>query len=96
MAEVKPWWDGNRLIEGELFIHPEYQGHIGIGIPLVLALLKTAREKYNCVVVESITFKDGYQLPMYHKIGIDPDPELCFITGNIETILKRLEKYNRK
>jgi aminoglycoside 6'-N-acetyltransferase I len=30
VAGVKPWWDGNHLVDGEIFIHPKFQKR-GIG-----------------------------------------------------------------
>src|SRR5687768_3198077 len=25
IAGIKPWWDGNHLVDGELFVHPDFQ-----------------------------------------------------------------------
>lgn len=33
VATVRPWWDGNHLIEGELFVAQEFQGQ-KIGVQL--------------------------------------------------------------
>src|SRR5687768_13895380 len=45
-SAIKPWWDGNRLIDGEFFIHPECQ-HEGIGSMLLEHLMNAAKEKYD-------------------------------------------------
>src|SRR3989344_2446360 len=31
---IKPWWDGNHLVDGEIFVHPHYQKK-GIGSALL-------------------------------------------------------------
>lgn len=87
--DIKPWYDGNRLVDGEIFVHPEYQKQ-GISVLLNRALYKVALEKYNCVAVESITFKNKYHLQMYAKIGLFQDPELVFITGNLKEINEKI------
>ena len=43
---VKPWWDGNHLSDGEIFVHPDFQSK-GIGSALIKKLFKTAKTKYK-------------------------------------------------
>ncbi len=56
VATVRPWWDGNHLIGGELFIHPNFQRK-GIGVQLVKKLFETATKKYNVVSWDTYTHK---------------------------------------
>jgi len=95
-TDMKPWHDGPHLCEGELFVHPKHQGNPFIAIPLALALINTAKRKYNCSAIEGVTFKKGNQLSMYEKIGYKEDPTLTFITGNIDVMLEKLAPYQKR
>ena len=95
-TDMKPWHDGPHLSEGELFVAPEHQGNPFIAMPLTLALINTAKQKYNCSVIEGVTFKKGNQLTIYEKIGYREDPTLTFITGDIDEILGKLKPYQKR
>src|SRR5436190_6325126 len=53
-ATVKPWWDGNHLVDGEIFINPDYQKK-GIGVKLIKKLFTTAKEKYKVISWDTFT-----------------------------------------
>jgi hypothetical protein len=56
---VRPWWDGNHLVDGELFVAPEAQ----MGRELVRQVLLTAKQKYAPVTWETYTFR-GQEFPL--------------------------------
>ena len=88
---VKPWWDGNHLIEGEMFVHPNFQGK-GIGTELIKKLFKTARKQYKAVAWDAFTpNKFKHPLSWYKKMGFKEVKEWTIITCNIEEILKKLK-----
>ncbi|MCK4550974.1 MAG: GNAT family N-acetyltransferase [Candidatus Aenigmarchaeota archaeon] len=91
VAGIKPWWDGNHLADGEIFIHPDFQKH-GIGSELLKTMFKTALEKYNAVSYDAITY-NNYEFPLnwYKSLSIIPEKNLVVITGNIKSILSKLK-----
>ena len=91
VATVRPWWDGNHLIEGEFFIHPEYQNK-GVGLKLIKQLFKSAKEKYNAVSWDTFTHT-FYENPLawYKKLGFEEIKNWTMITGNIEKVLKTIK-----
>lgn len=72
MSLVKPWEDGNRLIETEIFVAKDYQ-HKGIASKLFKEHFKKAMEKYDAKVIEAHTYQeeDGYPLNWYKKQGYE-------------------------
>ncbi len=84
---VKPWWDGDHLAEGELFIGPRYQKK-GIGTELYAAMMKTAYQK-GCIIHELVAYKKPSE--WYKKIGFK-ETELKYLSGNIKEIITRLSK----
>lgn len=88
---IKPWWDGMRLQDGELFIDPKYQKQ-GIGKLLLLRVLEEAIDKYQTSTLEGITFS-GNSFPQnwYEKIGLKKSEDLIIVTGNCSEILKNLK-----
>jgi GNAT superfamily N-acetyltransferase len=87
---VKPWWDGNHLDNGELFVHPDFQRK-GVGTKLCQTLLKKAVEKYNVSVLEIITFKKKpFPLEWYLSKGYKKSDNLIFLEGIAEDVLKKL------
>ena len=88
---IKPWWDGNHLVETELFVDPKFH-KTGIGRVLFKSLLARAQKNHKAVILEGITFaKTAFPLNWYKKIGIYPTKELVFIDGKVDLILKKLE-----
>ncbi len=51
---IKPWWDGNHITDGELFVHPDHQKK-GLGKKLVKKLFEEALDKYNAVSWDTFT-----------------------------------------
>jgi len=89
VAGIKPWWDGKHLVDGELFVHPDFQRQ-GIGKGLVRTLLKEAIRKYEIVEFEGLVDK-GHEFPLswYREIGMK-ETSLVHIAGNPKEILKKL------
>ncbi|MBU1245743.1 MAG: GNAT family N-acetyltransferase [Nanoarchaeota archaeon] len=91
-ASVVPWSDGNHLVNGDIFVHPDYQKS-GAGLELGKALYSKAVKKYNCVKSESITFKNKkFPLSWHEKRGFKVSKDLIFIEGNTKDMLKRMKK----
>lgn len=86
---VKPWHDGNRLIETEAFVDQGHQKQ-GIGSQLFREHFDLAVEKYNVKVIEAYTYKeaDGYPLNWYRKQGYDIVHDWFVINGDINKIRK--------
>ena len=90
VAGIKPWWDGNHLIDGELIVDPDYQKK-GIGKILLKTVLEKAVRKYDAVIWEAITFKKTkFPLSWYRKLGFNEVKELTIISGDIKKALKKL------
>ncbi len=91
IACIKPWWDGNHLSEGEIFVHPDYQAK-GVGSKLSEVMFETAIEKYDATVWDTITFKGKYPEKWYKKLGFVPIKEWSLISGDMREALKRIMK----
>lgn len=90
---VKPWHDGNHLIETEIFVDKNYQ-HKGIGSKLFREHFKKAIEKYDAKIIEAHTYQeeDGNPLNWYKKQGYDVIDNWYIISGNIK---KAYEYFNK-
>ncbi len=88
---VKPWWDGNHLVDGEIFVHPDYQRK-GIGAKLLEAMLERADKKYDAVRFDTFTFRDSPALKWYKSIGFREITEWAIIGGDVKTVLGHLRK----
>lgn len=77
MSNLKPWFDGNRLNDTEVFVSKEYQ-HKHLAKELYRIHLIEAKEKYNCNVIEFHTYGDEEEFPQnwYRRIGFKKDDEL--------------------
>lgn len=92
LAGIKPWWDGNHLIDGEVFVDPDYQKK-GIGTELSKTIYKTAINKYNAKCFDAITFSNKkHPLSWYKKQGFTKIKNWVLISGNLELVMKKLEK----
>ena len=91
VAGVKSWFDGMRLVDGELFVSKKYQGK-HIGRDLLFEHLKQAKLKYNAKTMEFHTYgdEDGFPQNWYNRIGFKKDNELIIMNGNVEEVLKTL------
>lgn len=84
LAAIRPWWDGNHLVDGELFVSPTKQRQ-GIGASLMRILLTTAKERYQAVVMEAITFRtEEFPLSWYQKVGFHIVDDMVIISGKID------------
>jgi len=91
MSTIKPWWDGNRLEDAEIFVSDKYRG-LGIAKKLFKELFIYAKDKYNTVTFEAHTYEDenGFPLKWYEKLGFKKDNSMVIITTNIEEIINNL------
>ena len=91
MSVLKPWWDGNHLEDGEIFVLPSYQRN-GIAKSLFKALLNHAIEKYNATTLEAHTYEDenGFPYNWYKRIGFTTVDDLKIISGDIKEIIKKM------
>ena len=88
--DVKPWWDGNHLADGELFVHPNYQKK-GIGTKLLKFMFEYAIKKYNVVRIDSYTIKGKYPLKWYRSLGFKDIKEWAMISADVREVLKKLK-----
>lgn len=93
MSLVKPWHDGNRLIETEIFVANDYQRQ-GIASRLFHEHFKLAMEKYDAKIMETHTYQEenGYPLNWYKKQGYKVIDEWYVINGNIKDVYKYFDK----
>jgi len=92
VAGIKPWWNGNHLVDGEIFVDPDYQKK-GIGTLLSKTMFKEALRKYKAKVWIAYTFKKyEFPLKLYKNLGFDEMKEWTIIYGDIKKALKKLEK----
>jgi L-amino acid N-acyltransferase YncA len=90
VAAIQPWWDGNHLVEGELFINSEYKEE-AVEKKLLQALLSRAHDAYRAVAWDTITPTcTTHPLASYKKLGFTEVPYWKAISGDTHTILERL------
>lgn len=91
MSTLKPWFDGNRICDSEIFVKKEYQRRY-IGANLYKIHLQTAQNKYDCKVIEFHTYGDESEFPQnwYKRIGLSKDEELVIMSGKIKEILSKI------
>ena len=89
MADIKPWWDGYRMIDGEFFVSNHAQGH-GIGRSLLVELSKRAVKNYEAKCFETITFAPDTEHPLkwYLNLGFEKVENLVLISGDLEKLTK--------
>jgi len=92
VAGIKPWCDGNHLVDGEMFVDPDYQKK-GIGSELSKVMYRTALEKYDAKIFDAITFsKKEHPLKWYKRQGFREVKEWTIISGDLREILENLDK----
>ncbi len=92
VAGVKPWWDGYHLVDGEIFVHPNFQKK-GIGTELSKTLFNKAIEKYDATSYDATTYNNHkFPLNWYKSLGLVPSENLILISGDVKSILSKLEK----
>ena len=91
MSNLKPWFDGNRLNDMEIFVSKEYQ-HKHIAKDLYKCYLEIAKRIYDCKVIEFHTYGDEDEFPQnwYKRIGFKKDEELIIMSANINEILNKI------
>lgn len=82
---IKPWYDGDHLGEGELFVDPDYQ-HRKIGMKLFLEMNMIAKKK-GCTIHELIVY--GSIARWYKRLGIK-ESGLKHMQGKIKDIVRRM------
>ena len=87
---VKPWWDGNHLVDGEIFVHPDYQKQ-QVGTGLLKHVFEVALKKYDIVRWDTYTVKDKYPLEWYKSLGFSEIQEWVMISGDPKQALEKLK-----
>ena len=92
MSGIKPWFDGNRLIDTEIFVSKDYQEK-HLGKELYKKHLSEAQRIYNAKVIEFHTYGDESEFPQnwYNRIGFKRDKELIIMNANIEEVIEHLK-----
>ncbi|MGV8150796.1 MAG: GNAT family N-acetyltransferase [Candidatus Woesearchaeota archaeon] len=92
VAGIKPWHDGNHLVDGEIFVDPNLQKS-GIGKALSIEMYERAINKYGAICFDATTFKDKiFPLSWYISLGFKEVNNWTIITGNLKQVLKKLKK----
>ena len=91
-AVIRPWWDGNHITDGELFVSPKYQGK-GIGKKLIARLFSKAKDKYQAVSWSTYTHVvHEHPLKWYKGMGFNEVKEWTMIAGDIDKVLARIKE----
>lgn len=92
VAGIKPWWDGNHLVDGEIFVDFNYHKR-GIGSELSKAMYAKAIKKYKIAGIDFVTFsKNNFPLKWYKSMGFVVGRELIMINGDANKVMQRLDK----
>lgn len=91
---VKPWWDGNHISDGEVFVDPGHQKQ-GIATELLSAFIRHAMNRYAIVSIDWITFRNKqFPLTWYQRLGFAEIKDWVIISGKPATILSRIKRKN--
>lgn len=93
MSGVKPWFDGNRLVDTEIFVAKDYQER-HLGRELYKRHLSEAQRIYKAKVIEFHTYGDESEFPQnwYKRIGFKRDKELIIMNADIGQVLEYLDR----
>jgi GNAT superfamily N-acetyltransferase len=87
---VRPWWDGNHLVDGELFVDPTFARR-GIATLLLRHALGIAEAKYSPVVWDTYTFvEQGFPLNWYERLGFQTIDEWVMIRADVKQLIAKL------
>jgi predicted N-acetyltransferase YhbS len=90
LAAVEPGWDGNHLVDCDLFVGSKFQ-HQGVGKTLFRALVTEAKKTYKITGIDIYTFKGrDYPLSWYKKISFTENNAWVMIAAKPEDVLARL------
>lgn len=96
VAGIKPWWDANHLVDGELFVHPDFQKK-GLGGRLLAAMFEKARKKYRVSSFDTFTYtKTEFPLKWYASLGLERSNDYAILSGSVGRILGALKKKQLK
>lgn len=91
VAAIQPWWDGNHLVEGEVFTNTNLSGQ-GIEKRLFHKLLTVARDTYSVVAWDTfMPVVQKHPFSAYKTIGFSEMPHRKAISGDTAVLLARLE-----
>jgi len=89
-GQVKPWWNGNKVYNLEIFVDSEYRKQ-GISKHLFRRFFEQATCQYDAITVEATTFNDrSFPQNYYERIGLKKSIQLVLLEGNIADILIHL------
>ncbi len=93
LVGVKPWWDGNHLLEGEIFVHHDYQ-RSGIGSALMKKILEHGVKKYRAVIWEPFAYEWDYPFKWYKSLGFKKvkGNGLTIISAKPKDVLNKLKR----
>ncbi len=94
LVGVKPWWDGNHLVDGEIFVDPDFQ-KTGVATLLLQEVLLKAKLIYNPVCFQTYTFGDSKPLSWYKRLGFEEIKHWTMIKADFSCLLKNIEQ-NKK
>ncbi len=96
VALVKPWWDGNHLVDGEIFINPKFQKQ-GLGTKLIEKMFLIAKEKYQAVSWDTFThIIYEHPLKWYKKLGFTKINQWTMISGDTSKVLNKIQEQSKK
>ena len=91
MSRIKPWFDGNRLIDTEIFVDSNFQRK-SIGKKLLKKHLKEAQKLYSAKTIEIQTYgeKNSFPRSWYNNIGFYKDKIYVIMNANIKNVIEKL------
>ena len=87
-SDVKPFYNGNILIDWDLVVSPKYQKN-SIGKQLFFYGMQYAQKNLSVRFREFYTFRDSYQYKRYKKLWFYDSQKFVLMAGNIEDIIKK-------